>query len=40
LIHRQQAHKFIAKNGMVFKRDGLMMPENFHGGPLNGWRIR
>jgi imidazolonepropionase-like amidohydrolase len=33
--------KFVMKNGMVFKRDGVMTPEKFfHGGPVNGWRIR
>jgi imidazolonepropionase-like amidohydrolase len=33
--------KFVMKNGMVFKRDGVMTPEKFfHGGPVKGWRIR
>ena len=33
--------KFVMRNGMVFKRDGVMTPEKFfHGGPVNGWRIR
>ena len=33
--------KFVMKNGMVFKRDGVMTPEKFfNGGPVNGWRIR
>jgi len=33
--------QFVMKNGMVFKKDGVMMPEKFfHGGPVNGWRIR
>jgi imidazolonepropionase-like amidohydrolase len=33
--------RFVLKNGMVFKRDGVMTPaEFFHGGPVNGWRIR
>lgn len=33
--------KFVLKNGMVFKRDGVMTPEKFfHAGPVNGWRIR
>jgi imidazolonepropionase-like amidohydrolase len=32
---------FVMKDGLVFKRDGVMMPEQFlHGGPVNGWRIR
>lgn len=33
--------QFVMKDGMVFKRDGEMTPERFfHGGPVNGWRIR
>ncbi|HEY7567950.1 MAG TPA: amidohydrolase family protein [Gemmatimonadaceae bacterium] len=33
--------KFVMKNGMVFKTNGVMTPEKFfHGGPVNGWRIR
>jgi hypothetical protein len=29
------------KDGEVFKRDGVMTPSAFfHGGPVNGWRIR
>jgi len=29
------------KNGMVFKRDGVMTPAAFfHGGPVNGWNVR
>lgn len=33
--------RFVMKNGMVFKRDGVMTPEKFfHAGPSNGWRIR
>ena len=33
--------RFVLKNGMVFKRDGVMTPAEFlHGGPVNGWRIR
>jgi imidazolonepropionase-like amidohydrolase len=33
--------RFVMKNGMVFKRDGLMTPAAFfHGGPVNGWNIR
>jgi imidazolonepropionase-like amidohydrolase len=32
---------FVMKDGLVFKRDGVMMPEKFlHGGPINGWNIR
>jgi imidazolonepropionase-like amidohydrolase len=32
---------FVMKDGLVFKKDGVMMPEKFlHGGPVNGWRIR
>lgn len=33
--------RFVMKNGMVFKRDGVMTPEKFfHAGPVNGWRKR
>ncbi|MGH2618435.1 MAG: amidohydrolase family protein [Thermomicrobiales bacterium] len=33
--------QFVMKDGVVFKRDGVMTPaEFFHGGPVNGWRIR
>jgi imidazolonepropionase-like amidohydrolase len=33
--------QFVMKDGMVFKQDGIMMPEQFfHGGPVNGWNIR
>ena len=33
--------RFVMKNGMVFKRDGVMTPEKFfHAGPVNGWRRR
>jgi imidazolonepropionase-like amidohydrolase len=33
--------KFVMKNGMVFKRDGVMTPGGFfHGGPVNGWNAR
>jgi imidazolonepropionase-like amidohydrolase len=33
--------RFVLKDGMVFKRDGVMTPEEFfHGGPVNGWNIR
>jgi imidazolonepropionase-like amidohydrolase len=32
---------FVMKDGVVFKRDGLMVPEKFfHSGPVNGWRKR
>ena len=32
---------FVMKDGLVFKKDGVMTPEKFlHGGPVNGWRIR
>ena len=32
---------FVMKDGLVFKRDGIMTPEKFfHGGPINGWMIR
>ena len=31
---------FVMKDGLVFKRDGVMTPEKFfHSGPVNGWRI-
>lgn len=33
--------QFVMKDGLVFKKDGTMTPEKFfHGGPVNGWRIR
>jgi imidazolonepropionase-like amidohydrolase len=33
--------RFVMKDGLVFKRDGVMTPsEFFHGGPVNGWNIR
>lgn len=33
--------RFVMKDGMVFKRDGVMTPAQFfHGGPVNGWNIR
>ena len=32
---------FVMKDGLVFKRDGVMVPERFfNSGPVNGWRIR
>jgi imidazolonepropionase-like amidohydrolase len=33
--------QFVMKDGLVFKRDGIMTPAAFfHSGPVNGWRIR
>lgn len=33
--------QFVMKDGVVFKRDGVMTPAGFfHGGPVNGWNIR
>jgi imidazolonepropionase-like amidohydrolase len=33
--------RFVLKDGMTFKRDGVMTPGSFfHGGPVNGWRVR
>jgi imidazolonepropionase-like amidohydrolase len=33
--------RFVMKDGMVFKRDGVMTPEQFfHAGPAKGWRRR
>ena len=33
--------QFVLKDGMVFKQNGVMTPGAFfHGGPVNGWRIR
>jgi imidazolonepropionase-like amidohydrolase len=33
--------QFVMKDGQVFKKDGVMTPAAFfHGGPVNGWRIR
>src|SRR4051812_40154000 len=33
--------QFVMKDGIVFKKDGTMTPGAFfHGGPVNGWRIR
>jgi imidazolonepropionase-like amidohydrolase len=32
---------FVMKDGVVFKREGVMTPEKFfHSGPVNGWRLR
>jgi imidazolonepropionase-like amidohydrolase len=33
--------QFVLKDGKVFKQNGVMTPAAFfHGGPVNGWRIR
>jgi imidazolonepropionase-like amidohydrolase len=33
--------QFVMKDGIVFKRNGVMTPAAFfHGGPVNGWNIR
>jgi predicted amidohydrolase YtcJ len=33
--------RFVMKDGTVFKTEGVMTPAAFfHGGPVNGWRIR
>ncbi|HEX7137447.1 MAG TPA: amidohydrolase family protein [Vicinamibacterales bacterium] len=33
--------QFVMKDGLVFKKDGIMTPAAFfHSGPVNGWRIR
>ena len=33
--------RFVMKDGLVFKRDGVMTPEKFfHAGPVKGWRKR
>jgi imidazolonepropionase-like amidohydrolase len=33
--------RFVMKNGTVFKKDGVMVPEDFfHPGPVKGWRRR
>jgi imidazolonepropionase-like amidohydrolase len=40
-IYALKGVQFVMKDGEVFKRDGIMTPEKFfHGGPVNGWRIR
>ena len=36
----QIAVQFVMKDGQVFKQDGVMTQAFFHGGPVNGWRIR
>ena len=39
-INALRAVSFVMKDGLVFKRDGVMTPEKFlHGGPVNGWYI-
>lgn len=33
--------QFVLKDGLVFKKDGVVTPEKFfNAGPVNGWRIR
>jgi imidazolonepropionase-like amidohydrolase len=33
--------QFVMKDGLVFKKDGIMTPAAFfHAGPVNGWRVR
>jgi imidazolonepropionase-like amidohydrolase len=33
--------RFVMKDGVVFKRNGVMTPERFfNGGPVRGWRVR
>jgi imidazolonepropionase-like amidohydrolase len=40
-IDALRAVRFVMKDGVVFKRDGVMTPGKFfHGGPVNGWSIR
>jgi imidazolonepropionase-like amidohydrolase len=40
-LHALKGVQFVMKDGKVFKRDGVMTPAAFfHGGPVNGWRIR
>ncbi len=40
-IEALRSVQFVMKDGQVFKKDGVMRPETFfHGGPVNGWRIR
>ena len=32
--------RFVMKDGLVFKRDGVVVPEVFFNpGPVNGWQI-
>ncbi len=40
-IDALRAVSFVMKDGLVFKRDGVMTPEVFfNAGPVKGWRIR
>lgn len=40
-IDALRAVSFVMRDGLVFKRDGVMAPEKFfNGGPVKGWRIR
>jgi imidazolonepropionase-like amidohydrolase len=40
-IESLKSVQFVMKDGQVFKKDGVMTPALFfHGGPVNGWRIR
>src|SRR4051794_15570918 len=40
-VETLKAVQFVMKDGLVFKPDGVMTPAAFfHGGPVNGWRIR
>ena len=40
-IEALKSVRFVMKDGQVFKNDGVMTPAAFfHGGPVNGWRIR
>jgi imidazolonepropionase-like amidohydrolase len=33
--------RFVMKDGVVFKNDGIMTPEKFfHAGPVKGWKVR
>jgi len=40
-VNALKSVQFVMKDGLVFKRDGVMTPAAFfHAGPVNGWRIR
>ena len=40
-IERSRTCQFVMKDGLVFKKDGVMTPAAFfNAGPVNGWRIR
>jgi imidazolonepropionase-like amidohydrolase len=40
-IYALKQVQFVMKDGLVFKRDGVMTPGAFfNGGPVHGWRIR